>query len=71
MSGVVVEEGAIIGSRAVIRPGVRVGEGSVVAMGAVVTKDVPPRMVVMGHPARVKYSRAEYDKKKAEWLASN
>lgn len=71
MSGVVVEEGAIIGSRAVIRPGVRVGEGSVVAMGAVVTKDVPPRMVVMGHPARVKYSRAEYDKKKAEWLASS
>jgi len=71
MSGVIVEEGAIIGSRAVIRPGVRVGEGSVVAMGAVVTKDVPPRMVVMGHPARVKYSRAEYDKKKAEWLASN
>ncbi len=47
------------------------GEGSVVAMGAVVTKDVPPRMVVMGHPARVKYSRAEYDKKKAEWLASS
>lgn len=71
MSGVIVEEGAIIGSRAVIKPGVRVGEGSVVAMGAVVTKDVPPRMVVMGHPARVKYSRAEYDKKKAEWLASS
>jgi acetyltransferase-like isoleucine patch superfamily enzyme len=71
MSGVIVEEGAIIGSRAVIRPGVKVGEGSVVAMGAVVTKDVPPRMVVMGHPARVKYSRAEYDKKKAEWLASS
>jgi UDP-2-acetamido-3-amino-2,3-dideoxy-glucuronate N-acetyltransferase len=71
MSGVVVKEGAIIGSRAVIRPGVTVGEGSVVAMGAVVTKDVPPRMVVMGHPARVKYSRTEYDKKKAEWLASS
>src|SRR2546423_9870046 len=71
MSGVIVEEGAIIGSRAVIRPGVKVGEGSVVAMGAVVTKDVPPRMVVMGHPARVKYSRAEYDTKKAEWLASS
>ncbi|HET7149124.1 MAG TPA: acyltransferase [Candidatus Nitrosopolaris sp.] len=71
MSGVIVEEGAIIGGRAVIKPGVRVGEGSVVAMAAVVTKDVPPRMVVIGHPARVKYSRAEYDKKKAEWLASN
>lgn len=71
MSGVIVEDGAIIGGRAVIKPGVKVGEGSVVAMGAVVTKDVPPRMVVMGHPATVKYSRAEYDKKKAEWLASS
>ncbi len=69
MSGVVVEEGAIIGSRAVIRPGVTVGRDSVVAMAAVVTKDVPPKVVVMGHPARVKYTRAEYDKKRAEWLA--
>ena len=70
MSGVKVEEGAIIGSRAVIRPGVTVGKESVVAMAAVVTKDVPPRMVVMGHPARVKYTRAEYDKKQADWLVS-
>lgn len=70
MSGVVVEEGAIIGGRAVIKPGVRVGRDSVVAMAAVVTKDVPPKVVVMGHPARVKYTRAEYDKKKADWLSS-
>jgi acetyltransferase-like isoleucine patch superfamily enzyme len=70
MSGVKVEEGAIIGSRAVIRPGVTVGKESVVAMAAVVTKDVPSRMVVMGHPARVKYTRAEYNKKQADWLAS-
>jgi UDP-2-acetamido-3-amino-2,3-dideoxy-glucuronate N-acetyltransferase len=70
MSGVKVEEGAIIGSRAVIRPGVTVGKESVVAMAAVVTRDVPSRMVVMGHPARVKYTRAEYDKKQADWLAS-
>jgi UDP-2-acetamido-3-amino-2,3-dideoxy-glucuronate N-acetyltransferase len=48
-----------------------VGKESVVAMAAVVTRDVPPRMVVMGHPARVKYTRAEYDKKQADWLASN
>jgi UDP-2-acetamido-3-amino-2,3-dideoxy-glucuronate N-acetyltransferase len=36
-------------------------------MAAVVTKDVPPDIVVMGHPARIKYSRTEYDRKKAEW----
>jgi acetyltransferase-like isoleucine patch superfamily enzyme len=71
MSGVVEEEGAIIGGRAVIKPGVRVGRDSVVAMAAVVTKDVPAKVVVMGHPARVKYTRAEYDKKKADWLSSS
>jgi acetyltransferase-like isoleucine patch superfamily enzyme len=67
MSGVIVEDGVIIGSRAVIRSGVTIGKNSVVAMAAVVTKDVPPNVVVMGHPARIKYSRTEYNKKQAEW----
>ena len=67
MAGIIVEDGVIIGSRAVIKPGVRIGQNSVVAMAAVVTRDVPPDVVVMGHPARIKYSRAEYDRKKAEW----
>lgn len=67
MTGVIVEDGAIIGSRAVLKAGVRVGKDSVVAMAAVVTKDVPPGVVVMGHPARPKYSRKEYDLKKAQW----
>jgi acetyltransferase-like isoleucine patch superfamily enzyme len=69
MKGVIVEEGAIIGSRAVLRPGIIVGKDSVVAMAAVVTKDVPESTVVMGHPARVKYSRTEYNRKQAEWLS--
>jgi acetyltransferase-like isoleucine patch superfamily enzyme len=67
MIGVVVEDGAIIGGRSVFKPGVRVGRNSVVAMASVVTKDVPPDTVVMGHPAKVAYSRAEYDKKKKAW----
>ena len=70
MAGVIVEDGAIIGSRAVIKSGVRIGQNSVVAMAAVVTKDVPPDVIVMGHPARVKYSRMEYDKKQAAWNSS-
>jgi acetyltransferase-like isoleucine patch superfamily enzyme len=67
MSGVIVEDGAIIGGRAIIKPGVRVGKNSVVAMAAVVTRDVPPDTVVIGHPARIKYSRSEYDLKREKW----
>jgi UDP-2-acetamido-3-amino-2,3-dideoxy-glucuronate N-acetyltransferase len=70
MIGVVVEDGAIIGGRAVFRPGVRVGRNSVVGMGSVVTKNVPPETVVIGHPATVKYTRKEYDMKKDAWNAS-
>jgi acetyltransferase-like isoleucine patch superfamily enzyme len=67
MIGVVVEDGAIIGGRAVFKAGITVGKNSVVAMGAVVTKDVPPNAVVMGHPAKVRYSREDYDLKKKNW----
>lgn len=67
MIGVIVEDGAIIGGRSVFKPGVRVGKNSVVAMASVVTKDVPPDTVVMGHPAKSAYSRAEYNKKKNAW----
>jgi acetyltransferase-like isoleucine patch superfamily enzyme len=67
MAGVIVEDGAIIGGRSVFKPGIRVGANSVVAMASVVTKDVMPDTVVMGHPARPTYSRAEYDRKKTEW----
>lgn len=67
MIGITIEDGAVIGSRAVIKAGVKIGKNSVVAMGAVVTKDVPPNCVVVGVPAKVKYSREEYDKKKKKW----
>ncbi|MEQ2528799.1 sugar O-acetyltransferase [Robertmurraya yapensis] len=42
-----------IGGRAVINPGVKIGNNVVVASGAVVTKDVPDNVVVGGNPARV------------------
>ena len=42
-----------IGARSLILPGVRVGDESIVAAGAVVTKDVPPRSMVAGNPARI------------------
>jgi maltose O-acetyltransferase len=42
-----------IGARAIILPGVTIGSGAVVGAGAVVAKDVPPRSVCVGNPARV------------------
>ena len=42
-----------LGARVTICPGVTIGEGAIVAAGAVVTKDVPPRTVVAGVPAKV------------------
>jgi tetrahydrodipicolinate N-acetyltransferase len=50
---VIVEDDVVIGANAVILEGVRVGKGSVVAAGAIVTEDVPENVVVAGVPARV------------------
>lgn len=47
-----VEQGSLIGIGAIILDGVRVGAGSIVGAGAVVTKDVPPRSMVTGVPAK-------------------
>lgn len=46
-------KGAWVGARSIILKGVTVGPGAVVAMGSVVTRDVPPRTVVGGNPAKV------------------
>lgn len=48
-----VEAGASIGANATILPGLTIGKKSMIAAGAVVTKDVPPNALVMGNPARI------------------
>jgi acetyltransferase-like isoleucine patch superfamily enzyme len=53
MKGPTVRRGARIGGGAILLPGIEVGEEAFVGAGAVVTKDVPARKVVVGSPARV------------------
>jgi UDP-2-acetamido-3-amino-2,3-dideoxy-glucuronate N-acetyltransferase len=53
MMPTLVKRRAAIGSNATIMCGITIGEGAQVGAGAVVTKDVPPRAVVAGVPARV------------------
>ena len=69
--GVTIEDNAIICGKSVIKAGVTIGKNSVVAMGAVVTKDVPPNTVVGGVPAKEMYSKEEYNKKQLDWKNSN
>jgi acetyltransferase-like isoleucine patch superfamily enzyme len=52
LAGPVIRRGAKIGANATILPGVVIGEEALVGAGAVVTKDVPPGVVVIGNPAR-------------------
>ena len=50
--GVAIDEGASIGARSVILPGVHIGRFAMVAAGAIVTRDVPDFAIVVGGPAR-------------------
>ena len=53
IKGPTIRRGARIGGGAILCPGIVVGEDAFVGAGAVVTKDVEPRMLVIGNPARV------------------
>jgi acetyltransferase-like isoleucine patch superfamily enzyme len=53
MRGPTIRRSARIGGGAILCPGVEIGEEAFVGAGAVVTKDVPARKLVVGNPARV------------------
>ena len=53
LGAVCIKRNAWLGAACTILPGVTVGENTVVAAGAVVTRDVPPNVVVAGIPAKV------------------
>lgn len=50
---VVIEDDVWIGAGAIILPGVRIGKESIIGAGAVVTKDIPEKVIVAGVPARI------------------
>lgn len=59
-SPIVLEDNVWLGGGVIVLPGVTIGESSVVGAGSVVTKDVPPHVVMVGNPARVlKHLEAE------------
>jgi len=51
--GPIIEDGVTIGTGVILLPGIRIGFGSFIAAGSVVTKDVPPMSLVKGTPARI------------------
>jgi acetyltransferase-like isoleucine patch superfamily enzyme len=53
IKGPTIRRGARIGGGAVLCPGIEIGEDAFVGAGAIVTKDVAPRLIVVGNPARV------------------
>lgn len=62
---VIVGNDVWIGTRAILLPGITVGDGAIIGAGAVVTHDVPPYAIVGGVPARVigfRYSKEQIDK---------
>ena len=50
----IIDDDVSIGAGAVILPGIRVGKGALIGAGAVVTKDIPPGVIVVGNPSRIR-----------------
>lgn len=67
LTPVVIGNGCVIGANSTLISGIHVGDNSVVAAGSVVTKDVPPNMVVLGIPARIYMSREEYEARRIRY----
>jgi putative colanic acid biosynthesis acetyltransferase WcaF len=55
---ITIGRGAWVAARAIVLPGVTVGEGCVIGAGSVVTRDMPPRTVCVGNPCRVIRNKA-------------
>ena len=70
MTPPVIKDSVAIGGGVTILPDVTIGEKAVIGGGSVVTKNVPPRMVLSGVPARVIMTLEEYEEKRGKFIAS-
>ena len=52
LKGPIIRRGARIGANVTLLPGVTIGEGALIGSGSVVTRDIPPRAIAYGSPAR-------------------
>jgi acetyltransferase-like isoleucine patch superfamily enzyme len=71
MTPPVIKDDAVIGGGVTILPGVVVGEKAIVGGGSVVTKNVPPKTVVAGCPAKKVMSLQQFEAKRVEFLAEH
>lgn len=67
LTGVTIEDEAVIGAGALIMAGVRIGEGAVVAAGSIVVRDVGAGQLVMGSPAKPVSDREIFEEKKRRY----
>ena len=67
----IIKDGAQIGGGATILPNVTVGEKAIVGGGSVVAKDVKPKTVVAGCPAKVVMNLKEYESKRDAFIRAN
>jgi UDP-2-acetamido-3-amino-2,3-dideoxy-glucuronate N-acetyltransferase len=71
MTPPIIKDNAAIGGGVTILPGVTVGEKAVVGGGSVVAKDVAPKTVVAGCPAKIVMTLDEYEAKRLDFLAKH
>jgi carbonic anhydrase/acetyltransferase-like protein (isoleucine patch superfamily) len=71
--GATVEDDCLIGMRAVVMNGAKIGKGSIVAVGSIVTEgsEIPPGSVAIGQPAKVKRATTDRDRERIRHAAKH
>jgi acetyltransferase-like isoleucine patch superfamily enzyme len=70
MTPPIIKDNAVIGGGVTILPDVTIGESAVIGGGSVVTKNVPPRTVLAGDPAKIVMTLEDYEAKRKSFIKS-